>query len=855
MNPADGPPIDFADESEPMFVLVETSHGSGEYEVVDYLGAMWEVVTGANEQMPTAKLSVNLGLNPNALDGDEGDGVPIDWQVQLATGEAVNAWDALLTGRRIMICTLRTNPGSDWLPFFGMINKIEPGYSGASKDRARWATAYAASIAEHGDAEPGQCQIGQWRRSRRAELALREQLAGGEFETISNECLQVTAEPVIFNPGGRPNCCKHPLVFGTIIEGQTEEHVYVFTDVDAPDSEHWTVARMLRYVEWTAMQPPPNLDGELYDYERYSIDQGPTALQTDGYWTTYGFLHENLDALIEDLLDQVYAVGSTPREKALLRILPEVAIDHFTTNESLIMVGERAGVAFSIRHASDMLGESVSTIYCWAIRGDHETQVNARTIGGGRGKSLPEVTPAEGESEPAPGVDPIDPSVLGLYIYVPKDGYSSVGKEFHEVVLDENSTEGGLVLDESAIRNVIRVQGDADEFEGAWELRPGWKPDTWVDVDPDDAGAVSAAVARLSGEFQTRFNLDKMSGAAKVTDGHILRRWVLNEHGYYAADGYKRDAGPWSSEEAWEPYKFRAEGNLCTLANRGDNGCCLRRRRFLPTTAKWWNEGEVDPVELGVLIEVSFDGGNSWWLDVAKIYNEKNECAITFTSNDLTTIAGGNSDDPKFAEAYIKGLLRIRVLANIASDDAVMGAAWWRESSPLAFVVADHVSRRGQLRRRFRYAPGGGMAANSVLPGYGVLLPLNGDDGPEARNTAVRLRNELEARRVSGRVTIPYLMADGTGPWPGYRVGDEVLGIMTTDEGSYMPLRGSDDPSKPGARIVSITHTYREDPPERATTLHIEDAGFEHAEHVPGDPRPKPQLTPALLSLMTMGAV
>ena len=114
MNPADGPPVDFADVTEPMFVLLETSHGSGNYEVTDYLGSMWETKTVANGQARTARLSVNLGYNPRFVEPDAT--LPLDWQVEEYDGTIANAWDVLLTGRRVMITTLRNNPADDWDP-------------------------------------------------------------------------------------------------------------------------------------------------------------------------------------------------------------------------------------------------------------------------------------------------------------------------------------------------------------------------------------------------------------------------------------------------------------------------------------------------------------------------------------------------------------------------------------------------------------------------------------------------------------------------------------------------------------------------------------------------------------------
>ncbi len=809
MNPLGEPPRDFSDALEQAVVLLETAPGSGTFEPVSFLGDAWEVVHGENTDFPVARLAVRLGLRPDLY--GPSDTLPVDWQVVDEAGDKANVWDALLGGRQVVIRTAREDGTDDWFIFWGVITRLEPGYSGAAGQGNRWATAYADSVLALAETEPGQTLIGQWRRSRGATIAVN----GGEGDP--NECRLVTAEPPTFNPGGKPNCARVPLD----LDG---EKVYVFTDPGAPDAEPWTLARALRYVQWAAMQPAPPMTGELYDVPFGAYGSGPDWLAEFIGWTSYRLEHENLSSMLVPLLDRTDQAGSDALERALLRRLSDVCVDHMSTLEAFALLGGLGGLSYTPIY----LQGPTTPIVCllWTLRGYRDARkAAANKAASNRGLLKPGVS---GDHQPAGGIEPAPATARGVWVYVPSDGYVSAGRGIGDLVRDENSTEGSFSFDESGTRNAVRVLGDADQYEVTVELRPGWKPDAWVDVDPNDQAAVDAAIARIgTPEWDARYRLDKADGAALASHGHVLRRWVLNEHGGYLAADYQRAAGYWSDPTKWEPYRWFTEGHVFLLWIRGDDGWSARRRRFLPPLAQWFQEGASQPTEIGIVVELSFDGGTSWRYCDAQVLVEANECAIYFQSPDLTAIVDPGDDANDFVRAYIRGQLRVRVTANVEGDDAVVGAAPQRAASLLAPTRVDHVPQRGRLRRVWRHG------ANSELPTYGIDTPDDRDDGPEARYLAERLRFDLETRRVQAQVVLPYLLQDGGGPWEGYRPGDEVLGVITGHAQTRVPFTGSDDPALPAARITRISWRWRREPAETATVLAIEAA----PPSVIGDPR------------------
>jgi len=351
------------------------------------------------------------------------------------------------------------------------------------------------------------------------------------------------------------------------------------------------------------------------------------------------------------------------------------------------------------------------------------------------------------------------------------------------------------------------------------ELKPGWKPDDWWDIDPDDPDAVDAAIAWLdSDEWAERYVLSSGDGTS-YQYRRVGRYWALNEDGAFKAADYQRSHGPWSAASAWEVFDFRSTAGVAELTFRGDAGWSVRRRRFLPTRATDAQSiGEVpDAYQFKHEAQFSFDGGTTWTNYIVNVTSEPDRCAITIPTADLRAFT--DDDGESFASAYLRGLLRVRITANIESDDRMYGfVPPPEEGSPVVF--AELSDRQGRLARRLR-----GSADSAFWDTYLFRLPGSRDDQDEADAIARRMMNELRDRRAPGQVTIPFLLRDDdSAPWPNYRIGDEILGIRTGDADTSFTVGGSwADQVARCPRVTAVTLRYFRAPAEISTTLQIDD--------------------------------
>ena len=807
-------------QTEKSTLWVEQPVASGNFEPVPFFGGRAIINTGANDAITTAEVTLSLGRS--VLTHPDPPEEPLrDWQVLFDIPVPLNTFKVLLGGRRIQLRTARQSPQEDWVLFEGFIERVELGWSGMGQAK-RWVELICVSTIVAADREPNQFLFGQWRRSRRAAMGLRNG-EGGENWACRHECICVTAAPCVFNPGGQPNCHPTPLEFA---DGS---RVFVFTDADDPFAEHWTTARMLRYVQWAALQPAL----QPYNYEhgypvllpRVSSSLGITEAQ----WTSFNLQHGisqcnhpdpkpygSLNAIIDPYLAEPSSeLQPVPpaRDRLMQRALPDCAVQSMSIMEGFVYLADRFGMLCHVEHETGEQGE-VLTALCFSIRGDRWDVY----------------------SGPPPGSP--GPTARGVYLWVPSDMGDPGNWEAHEVFEKANATEGSLLIDESQSRTGIYVLGGPTEFEVSAMLKPGWQPDTWWDVDPDDPAAVAEALARLvaadPSPWATRYQRSKAEPLSAINYRNVGRYWVWNEDGGFAADNFQRTHGPWSSEAIWNPVKFWNDIGYAGLAERGDNGFSVRRRRFLPTRAEASPGAGIPAVPLALMVQVSFQSGanDTWWFDVVQVVVESDRCAIWIGDDDLRTIKDPGGSGETFASAYIKGLLRVRVFANVESDDAGFGFASPTNTAYLRQNWWQLVDRR-QLQRRLRHrgpSQTTGAIANCPLgrpgahpDGYGVTRKLNDDPVGEAEKLAERFRDELELRRFTGQVTIPWLWRDGHGPQLGYRIGDEVLGIKTGDQQTFVPMAGSNDPRWPASRIIGITYTISADPDEQSTTLRIED--------------------------------
>ena len=804
-------------EAEELFLWLEDPvPGAGVFVTTPYRVEDAAVVIGSGDAIPTVRVRIGLGNVPEA----NYSGQLRDWQLVDASGSPTNAFRTLFRDqRRMQLRTARPEKSEDWLLIDAYIDRVVISASGGAQ--ARTLTFSGTSVISAADRELGQFLLGQLRRSGRAQKTL---LDGGD----DDELVRVSAVPCVFNPGGRGNCSPYPITVGG-------KEVYVFTDEYDRAAVQWTIARMLRYIQFAAtlsLATPatPSDPKSVYDVAAFI---GVDAEWNDLRWTSIGLPHTvnysfapgtagrgpNLDPMIDPHVGaEAGTTTSTASGKVLLRAPAGIGVDAMSALEAFVAVANAGGLLVTVDCDVDQQGDA-KTYLRWCIRGDRSAQI----VGSGGSGTEIDGTPDGAGNTTRIGVYR---TTRGVHLYTASDRADSAGKSVADLYAENVHTEIDLTFDESRMRSTVVMTGEPVRYElttGA--LLPGWIPDPRWDVNVSDPAAVSAAKLAVTGSsFRSLFS------PPAPPYQQVGRYWVLNEDGLYWADRdvFRRQYGEWSTDAKWEPWKPRTSASIVELAVRGDGYWALRRRRFLPTLSR------IADSPLPVLAQISFDAGSTWWFGQAlglTMAVDENRCAIMFTNADLSSVGDPSLPGRNYITAYIDGTLRVRAIAGVESDDAV--AAWAiPPSSQELYVARGEVLRRSMPRVLAWYGEHDIPAANSLLIADPVLRGAidvtrsNLDYQDEATRLAERARREMSVVRVTGTATIPYLWRDGANPAiTGYRVGDEVLGVLTGDAAlmvDFMEGRGADDPAP---RIASITHRYSVG--EQSTTLHIEDVSEE----------------------------
>ncbi|HMQ14399.1 MAG TPA: hypothetical protein PKC49_00340 [Phycisphaerae bacterium] len=830
---------------EPFDLWVETAPTTGSFEARGYPVESAEVSWGGNDRIPTARIRVGLGAHPELL----AMAAPLrDWQLYDLADNPVSPLLIFGGRRRLQLRTSRPLPMEDWLIFDGYIDGVQLGWS-ANSDSGRWLALQCTGAICAADRELSQRMIGQYRRTRDAE-ALR---AAGDDSAASDATVCCTALTVSFNPGGHGNCDRRPL---TLADGT---QVYVFCDPKSGHATRWNVARMLRYLHWASLQAGPTPPGLSWDREPYLASiKGALTGFTTATWCSIGLWHSprqpyqtldyarpNLELLVDPHLaaEAAPAVGS-PQAVALRSQPSTVTVHGFSILEALAFICDRAGLMMEPRNAMDFNGRALHFLrFC--ARGDW---VDDQGI-------LPD--PGDQGGAPAPDIPPPTetPSsrLVSLYLTSDRRGLPDSIWPEQRALRDASAGGGGqLALDEQRLRALVIRIGETCEFEMtvgrritwpvgqvSFSLLPGWEIDDWWDVDPADEDAVQQAQARIgSEEWQERYG-----ERASVRRRNTGRLWVLNEDGRFAGPFYSRAKGPFAGGGLWEPYRFATQGLVRDLrvappggVARGDAGWSARRRRFLPTIARAREDAALgeDSCKLPPLIELSFDGGASFYPAVKcggspEIDNER--CAVR-----MTNAAPEEIHDPvtrtTLPEAYMAGLFRLVVTANIEGDDAAWG--WSKELSqppagpPWGLVVV------GRGRRRLRTSGAGNQpAANSIYVANADyrahVAGVNESDQEALTAEANAMRDESLSPAWVGEVRVPWWHRDTdtvaqTPSLRGYRVGDKARELATQvtdtriDLGAGRALIGA---ATRLSRVAAITYRYRL-PAEFETLVELE---------------------------------
>lgn len=847
-------PSTLGHQYESLSLHVESTPGGGNFVAVPWLLGGCEVVIGCNDRLPISEISINLARDVSrSVEWSENEPRQRDWQV--FNGSAfVNALEFFGSNRRVQIRTARPVAADDWILFDGYIERPQLTWSGSAASRVLklWTTSSIVAA----DREVNQFHVGQWRRSRRASIALYDDEAE---EAERNECIRVTSIPCVFNPGGQGNCSNASLGYA---EGSRGVDAFCFEDYSPPATQpaiKWNVARILAYIWWAALQPAlvrPATPEELpKPYDLTTVRSSPTHPE-ELNWTTIGLAHlpwapqyepahglpiteagPNLYTLIEDYLDRTdEGSQSDPQERALLRTPSDLSIEGMSTLEAFVHVCDRAGLLCNVAHDVGVNGR-VYTYLRFTVRGDRCGPGIPGGESGGLDFAQPSPTQPGGSAQLT---TPETCTARGVYLYVSSDRYDlddsppagSAAQQIATMLRRDSAFEGSLTLDEASHRAAVVEIGDPTLYEISVMLLPGWLPDVFWDREALDEATVRTAIGQIASPTgQERYG--RASTLSNLSYRLVGRWWVLNEDGHFSGVGqddnalYKRQVGPWSDNAAWEPFKWRTTGQVFELATRGDDGWSARRRQFLPLTT-YFNGRVAEP-----LVELSFNSGVNWY-DArqvsADVSIDQDRCAVTINNPNLEQIINPNPVSHgrhNYVEAYLAGTLRVRVTALVAGDDALL--AWSNAGTHFdGMPWVDIVSRRGKLTRTLRYRPGTTTpaASNAILSSTNASLYLgeNLDRQTDALRHALQVADEVAMPRVAGSVTIPWLWRDGRGPVIGYRIGDEVLGVQTGLSTTHWSFTGNRNPRYAATRIIGIR--YRWSDGEQSTTLELEDRSF-----------------------------
>jgi hypothetical protein len=252
--------------------------------------------------------------------------------------------------------------------------------------------------------------------------------------------------------------------------------------------------------------------------------------------------------------------------------------------------------------------------------------------------------------------------------------------------------------------------GDYKIFEATFGLILGWD-------------------SSLEGGYFDNFSPSTNPDFYKVRD--VFRKWIINEAGDYSGPPYNMG----------EPFDFSG-------IFEGDEFVC-RRRRFWPTLTTD-NQGR----SLGYYLQISYDGGLSWWqyLDAFNILVD--ECGVWLSGERL----GSNMWD-----AIIKGCLRFRITASVISDTRLIASVADGPVNSAVPVVENILT----LPRQFRYCKVSDKSifANSTDP---LLGAPNEIDDTHALYEFVRKSAAVSSEIIETvDVQTPLLLS-------GYQVGDKV---------------------------------------------------------------------------------
>lgn len=302
------------------------------------------------------------------------------------------------------------------------------------------------------------------------------------------------------------------------------------------------------------------------------------------------------------------------------------------------------------------------------------------------------------------------------------------------------------------IVNAPLVIGEVKAYEMTVPLVPGWEPAVLLDnvAPPDRAAAKDAAllpdqVAKLGAgaESASWFQKYHRAGSQFVQHRFVGRRWVLNEDGRFDAATYNRNA-PF---DAYQPFDF----STVTSPGITRRGAWARRSRALRDTITRTELGAT----FGVHVEISFDGGATWFQPTGPVQVLTGPTAILFDADNPTQITppGVDPAEQNLWYALIDQTFRVRVTAVMEGDERLIGS-----SGPVdpASPTLRTTSRIVYDPRTYQYVTRQGTTdvLATVNPSATDLERI---DSERANAAAIGIARRESDRRILATPAVPWL--------------------------------------------------------------------------------------------------
>jgi len=339
--------------------------------------------------------------------------------------------------------------------------------------------------------------------------------------------------------------------------------------------------------------------------------------------------------------------------------------------------------------------------------------------------------------------------------------YDRSGLSDAQVLQDNNTYRGWVSWDHRDIVNSPVVIGGVKQYEMTLELCPGWIPrDNLDNVSSEDRQAAKQSaltpeqVEELGEQTEDYywFRRYHRQGSEFFFGKETGRLWVLNEDGFYDGALYNRNV-PFDN---YEPFDFSAVADAEVTVQ----GLWTRRPRPLLPTITASPEGGP----LGIWVEASFDGGETWYQQSSGVRVLKDRAGIYFDCENPTEItpAGIDPAEVNMWYALIDQTFRVRVTAVVESDERLIG------TYPTEELASPTLQRNAMVIRRprsFQFMSRAGT--NNVLYEWSSEAAYKRDDTQAIESLAGSLAKVHQGRKVRGVPVIPWIARE-------YEIGDRI---------------------------------------------------------------------------------